>query len=326
VDVTIEAQKILSCIYRVNQSYGVNTVIQVLRGSKNKKVLKWGLDKTSTYGIMQEYSNDAIKEMIMTLISQGYIHITADKFPVLKLTDMSWEILKGKVKFYHKKDLLLKSKTSKTANGLSPVPINENFDKELFERLRELRHTIAQEKDLPPYIIFHDSSLKEMAAYMPQNQEEFFKIKGVGRKKYESYGEEFINLINEYIREEGLDVSELRRQIANNTISNSSIDRLQNTNIDRYEQTYNCYLKGFSLKEIAQQRNLAENTIINHLGRCEKEGKTIDWSRFIDPEKENKILGVIEKVGKERLKPIKEALPGEISYEDIRLVICKCLH
>ena len=315
----------MSCIYRVNQSYGINTVIQVLRGSKNKKVLEWGLDKTSTYGIMQEYRNDAIKEMIMTLISQGYIHITADKFPVIKLTDMSWEILKGKVKFYHKKDLLLKSKTSKTANGLSPDQINENFDKQLFERLRELRYTIAQEKDLPPYIIFHDLSLKEMAAYMPRNQEEFFKIRGVGRKKYESYGEEFLNLINEYIREEGLDVSELRGHIANNTIAASSIDRLQDTKIDRYEQTYSCYLKGLPLEEIAQQRNLTENTIINHLARCEKKGKSIDWSRFIDPEKEKKIIQVIEKVGTEKLKPIKEALPQEITYEDIRLVICKCL-
>lgn len=79
------------------------------------------------------------------------------------------------------------------------------------------------------------------------------------------------------------------------------------------------------LEEIAQQRNLTENTIINHLARCEKKGKSIDWSRFIDPEKEKKIIQVIEKVGTEKLKPIKEALPQEITYEDIRLVICKCL-
>ncbi|MDD4569250.1 MAG: DNA helicase RecQ [Tepidanaerobacteraceae bacterium] len=326
VDITVEAQKILSCIYRVNQSYGVNTVIQVLRGSKNKKVMEWGLDKTSTYGIMQDYSNNAIKEMIMTLISQGYIHMTADKFPVIKLTSMSREILKGKVKFYHKKDLLQKPETSKALDGFSLDGINDNLDKNLFERLRQLRHTIAQEKDLPPYIIFHDSSLKEMAAYMPRNQEEFFKIKGVGQKKYESYGGEFINLINEYIREEDLDVSEIRRQIANSTIVVGSSDRLQeNTKTDRYEITYNCYLHGLSLQEIAQQRNLTKNTIINHLAKCESEGKTIDWSRFIDPEKEKKIIQVIDKVGAERLRPIKDELSDDISYEDIRLVICKHL-
>lgn len=327
VDVTIEAQKILSCIYRVNQSYGVNTVIQVLRGSKNKKILEWGLNKTSTYGIMQQYSNDAIKEMIMTLISQGYIHITADKFPILKLTAAAREILSGKIKFYHKKDLLHRSETSKEGDGLSPNQINENVDKELFERLRQLRQTIAKEKDLPPYIIFHDSSLKEMAAYMPQNQEEFFKIKGVGKKKYDSYGEEFINLINEYIVEEGLDVSEIRRQLIDTVTADSSIDRLkEDTETNRYEQTYNFYLKGLSLKEIALERNLTQNTIINHLSRCEKQGKTIDWSRFIEPEKEEQIIEMIEKVGNEKLKPIKEALPQDITYEDIRLVLCKCSH
>ncbi|MGI6423919.1 MAG: DNA helicase RecQ [Tepidanaerobacteraceae bacterium] len=327
VDVTIEAQKILSCIYRVNQSYGVNTVIQVLRGSKNKKILEWGLNKTSTYGIMQQYSNDAIKEMIMTLISQGYIHITADKFPILKLTAAAREILSGKTKFYHKKDLLHRSETSKEGDGLSPNQINENVDKELFERLRQLRQTIAKEKDLPPYIIFHDSSLKEMAAYMPQNQEEFFRIKGVGKKKYDSYGEEFINLINEYIVEEGLDVGEIRRQLIDTITAASSIDRLkEDTETNRYEQTYNFYLKGLSLKEIALERNLTQNTIINHLSRCEKQGKTIDWSRFIEPEKEEQIIEMIEKVGNEKLKPIKEALPQDITYEDIRLVLCKCSH
>ena len=166
-----------------------------------------------------------------------------------------------------------------------------------------------------------------MAAYMPQNQEEFFKIKGVGKKKYDSYGKEFINLINEYIVEEGLDVSEIRRQLIDTITAASSIDRLkEDTETNRYEQTYNFYLKGLSLKEIALERNLTQNTIINHLSRCEKQGKTIDWSRFIEPEKEEQIIEMIEKVGNEKLKPIKEALPQDITYEDIRLVLCKCSH
>lgn len=96
VDITIEAQKILSCIYRVKERYGINMVILVLRGSKNKRILEAGLDKMSTYGIMKDSNNDILKEIIMTLISKGYIHITADKYPVLKLTLKSWKVLKGK--------------------------------------------------------------------------------------------------------------------------------------------------------------------------------------------------------------------------------------
>ena len=315
VDITIEAQKILSCIYRVNQGYGVNTVIRVLRGSKNKKVLEWGLDKTSTYGIMQDYSSNAIKEMIMTLISKGYIHITADKFPVLKLTSKSQEILKGKARFYHKKDLL-KAKLSKE-EALTADEINKNFDKDLFNRLKEIRLN-STTKGMPPYIVFHDSSLKEMATYLPQNQDEFLNIKGAGHKKYENYGKDFIGLINDYILEKDLNVAEIRRK----SLTDTSTQMGNNIKADRYELTYDCYREGLSLKEIAQKRNLNETTIINHLEKCQKQGRAVAWSRFIDPEKENAILEAIQKLGSERLKPIKEALPEEISYTDIRLAIC----
>ena len=196
VDITLEAQKILSCIYRVNQRYGANMVIQVLRGSKNKKVLESRLDNVSTYGIMKEYSDSAISEIIMTLVSSGYIHMTHDKYPVLKLTSKSADVLSGKTKLHHKKHLLQKKdekeKASKSIKGG-----NIDFDIELFEKLKQYRYKIAQEKGLPPYVIFHDIALKEMAAYLPVNKESFLEIKGVGEKKYENYGEGFIDIIKE---------------------------------------------------------------------------------------------------------------------------------
>jgi len=197
VDITLEAQKILSCIYRVNQRYGANMVIQVLRGSKNKKVLEARLDNVSTYGIMKEYSDSAISEIIMTLVSSGYIHMTHDKYPVLKLTSKSADVLSGKTKLHHKKHLLQrkdeKEKASKSIKGG-----NIDFDIELFEKLKQHRYKIAQEKGLPPYVIFHDIALKEMAAYLPVNKESFLEIKGVGEKKYENYGEGFIDIIKGY--------------------------------------------------------------------------------------------------------------------------------
>ena len=197
IDITLEAQKILSCIYRVSQRYGANMVIQVLRGSKNKKVLEARLDNVSTYGIMKEYSDSAISEIIMTLVSSGYIHMTHDKYPVLKLTSKSADVLSGKIKLHHKKHLLQKKdekeKASKSIKGG-----NIDFDIELFEKLKQYRYKIAQEKGLPPYVIFHDIALKEMAAYLPVNKESFLEIKGVGEKKYENYGEGFIDIIKGY--------------------------------------------------------------------------------------------------------------------------------
>ncbi len=104
VDITIEAQKILSCIYRVREKYGVTMITQILRGgSKSKRILELGLDNLSTYGIMKEYSESALKEIIMTLVAMDYIYMTADKYPVLKLTSASIQVLKGEVKVFHKK-------------------------------------------------------------------------------------------------------------------------------------------------------------------------------------------------------------------------------
>ncbi len=103
VDITIEAQKILSCIYRARERFGATVIAQILRGSKSQRILDLGLDNLSTYGIMEEYTETTIKEMIMVLVSMDYIHMTADKYPVLKLTPSSALVLKGEIKVYHKK-------------------------------------------------------------------------------------------------------------------------------------------------------------------------------------------------------------------------------
>ena len=317
VDISIESQKILSCIYRVKERFGSTVIAQILRGSKNKRLLDLGLDKLSTYGIMGEYTEATIKEMIMVLVSMDYIHMTADEYPVLKLTPRSALVLNGKAKVYHKKDLIeTKQLSERKANIRRTVDldyIEKNYEKELFEELRELRFEIAKESSIAPFIIFHDSSLKEMATYFPENREEFLKIKGVGTKKYESYGEQFIEIIKNYTENKGIDNSKIERKVTEVPI------KTQGNNKD----TYDYYLEGLSLEEIANKRGLTVGTIFRHLEKCHNNGQTVDWSRFVNKDKEEKILTVINEIGIERLKPIKEALPDDISYEDIRIVIIK---
>ncbi|WP_066498920.1 DNA helicase RecQ [Abyssisolibacter fermentans] len=199
VDITLEAQKILSCIYRARERFGVNVIINILRGSKNKKILEMGLDRLSTYGIMDDYSTYALREMIMTLISKGFINITTDKFPILKLTATSLDVLKGITTVEHKKYLLKEQTQEKKAiNKLQ----YEEYDEELFNKLREIRADISKEKNVPAFIIFHDVSLKEMATVYPQNRDEFLDINGVGIKKYEAYGDIFIEVIKGYKQKE----------------------------------------------------------------------------------------------------------------------------
>lgn len=312
VDITIEAQKIMSCIYRAREKFGVTVIVQILRGSRNKRILELGLDKLSTYGIMKEYREDVLKEIIMTLISMDYIHMTSDKYPILKLTPSSMSVLRGEKKVYHKKDLLeLEGTTNRKANH-----IDTSYNEDLFNSLRDLRYRLAQEKGIAPFIIFHDSTLKEMATYLPQDKGAFMSIKGIGLNKYENYGELFIELIKDYIDENKIDTSEINKIETDNS--------MKDKNENRYQLTYEYYLEGLLLHEIANKRGYTVNTIINHLKKCEEQGLPIDWSRFIDdPIKERHILEAIDKVGSERLKPIKEILPEAISYEDIKVTIMK---
>ncbi len=198
VDITVEAEKVLSCIYRVNQKYGVNIVIQVLRGSKNKKLLELGLDKVSTYNIMKDYNEQVIREIIMTLVARGYVHNTTDKFPVLKLTSKCREVFKGEVKVFHKKELMEATTSKKEVERKSSKSVVEGFNEDLFTQLKELRYSIAKEKKLPPYMIFHDKTLKEMASSFPQCKDSFLEIDGVGIKKFDNYGELFIKVIQDY--------------------------------------------------------------------------------------------------------------------------------
>lgn len=321
IDVTVEAQKILSCIYRTGERYGLTTIIQVLRGSRNKKLLEFNLDKVSTYGLMTDYSDTAVREIAMTLVSKEYIYITPDKYPILKLTSKSREVLRGQVKVYHKREIIERKDLIKEKEEQRKVEGNHNYDNELFNKLKELRYEISKEKKMPPFMIFHDSTLKAMASYYPQSKDELLTISGVGIKKYESYGELFIGLINAYCNEKRINVHEIRKK----EILQSKPERAKRDNTeDRYKETYKSYLEGLSLVEIAKKRNFTVNTIIEHLIKCDKNGQLIDWSIFIDdPSKEEKILNAIEKVGLERLKPIKEALPEDISYEDIKIVIAK---
>lgn len=201
MDITEESQKVLSCIYRTNQRYGLTTIIQVLRGSKNKRLMEFGLDKVSTYKIMMDYSEIAVREITMTLVSKGYIHITADKFPILKLTAKSREVLKGEVKVSHKKHLVERKGQLNGRDESKKKDVIDNYNKDLFETLKQLRYSIAQDKKIAPFMVFHDATLKGMASHLPKNKEELLTISGVGLKKYESYGEAFISLIKNYCNE-----------------------------------------------------------------------------------------------------------------------------
>jgi Superfamily II DNA helicase len=322
VDITLDAQKILSCIYRMKNRFGLNMVIAVLRGSKNKKVLELGFDQLSTYGILKEQSAESLREIIMTLVAKGYIMVTADEYPVLKLTSAASGILKGNETVFHKKHLLNIKAANKKYSGKAKPPVD--CDEALFEELRTLRRSIAQEKGLPPYVIFPDATLKEMAAYFPRSEAEFLQINGVGQARYDHYGAVFIEAIKSFSENHPITIRP--RPIATDDpeprVSRQQ-SREKEAKVPSWELSYELFTDGMTIADIARQRELTENTVLGHLIRCDQEGKAIDWRDFVDAEKEVAIINAIGTVGLEALRPIKEALPESCSYSDIKIVIHK---
>ena len=191
-DVTVDSQKILSCIIKTRQRYGASTIIDVLAGSKKESIINAGLDEQSTYGIMSKTKKTAISELITKLIDEEYIHQTEGKYPILEVTQKSYPILKGQ-----------KSLTMRLAvkEDLHREIQHAEIDRSLFDKLKERRKYLADKASVPPYVIFSDASLRDMCAKLPTNENDFLRISGVGIKKQEKYAKEFIPIIKEYKEE-----------------------------------------------------------------------------------------------------------------------------
>lgn len=195
---TIEAQKALSCVYRVRERYGVNYVIDVLRGKDDPRIKRAGHDRLSTYGIGKELSQNEWYSVFRQLIHLGYLEQDLANYSILRLTPLAHSILRGKetlilAKPREKYNVLKKKyKAAKANSSASP------YDAALFEKLRELRKAIARESRVAPFIIFSDASLVEMASRLPVSDSEFLAINGVGQKKLENYGKLFLHLIREH--------------------------------------------------------------------------------------------------------------------------------
>ncbi|WNQ10545.1 DNA helicase RecQ [Paenibacillus aurantius] len=187
-DLTVDAQKIFSCIYRMKERYGSTLVSQVLKGSKSKKVLQFGFDRLPTYGIMKQYTEKEIVDLINALIAEGYISLTEGQYPVLRLQARASRVLKGE------EPVLQKLRISR-----KPEPVRDDG---LFERLRELRKEISQRENVPPYVVFPDSTLREMSEMRPTDRMSMLSVKGVGETKFIHYGVLFMELIQEYLAEE----------------------------------------------------------------------------------------------------------------------------
>lgn len=183
IDITIDAQKVLSCVYRMHERFGVKMIAEVLKGSKSAKIKQFNFERLSTYGLMKERKLKVISDLILRLSAMQYLDITESQYPVVTLNELSWQVLRGQKKVWQKMVIVKKAK----AKG------------ELFEALRSLRKELATKEKLPPYMIFSDATLTQMATDKPTDLELMKNIRGVGEFKLQKYGEEFLTVIKSYI-------------------------------------------------------------------------------------------------------------------------------
>jgi ATP-dependent DNA helicase RecQ len=293
---TIIAQKALSVITRLNENEAIGTVIDVLRGAHNAAILDKGYNKLKSHGVGNDISWRDWQQYIIQLINQGYCEIAFHKNNALRLTQFSKKVL-----FENATVSLTKAVDIKEQQILQKEPKVTKAKKDtLFERLRKLRHQIALDENIPAYLVFSDATLKEMERARPMSESDLLEISGVGQRKLEVYGDEFI------------------AEIINFVGSKFKKNKKKDTNL----VTYELYKEGFTIDEIAEKRNLKSTTIFSHLAKLYTDGKAIDIYKFVSNEEVEKVrLAKNELENSQALKPYFEYFNGEIEYFKIRLAL-----
>ncbi len=297
-DWTIEAQKFLSCVARVQERFGMNYVIDVLRGSKSQRVLQNGHDRLSTYGIGTDHSTDAWKHLGRSLIHQGLVDETTDGYSILKLNALSWEVLRKQRSVAIAVSATPKRTSTSTPDAPPSAPIEQ-----LFQRLQTLRKRLADEQGVPPYVVFANASLREMAERQPRSKAEFATIQGVGSRKLAQYGDIFLAEIHTFCQEQGV--------AATDAIAPSETTRL----------TLQLYQQGLKPFEIAEHRNLRVGTIMTHLAQLIATGHDIEMDQLVQRDRRQKIEAAIQVVGCESSRKIRDYLGEVYGYDEINLVI-----
>ncbi|MEH2267744.1 MAG: DNA helicase RecQ [Nostoc sp.] len=304
-DWTIEAMKFLSCVARCKERFGMLHIIDVLRGAKKDKIIQYEHDKLSTYGIGKDRTLDEWRMLGRSLLHQGLIEQTSDGYSVLKLNALSWQVMRKQ------------RPVSLAVTTVQKITWEQGSEKAeeaeiLLQKLRSLRKQLADEQSVPPYVIFHDSTLKVMVQVQPQNLAEFAKLSGVGSHKLAQYGEKFITEIRAYRQEKGLQNK-----------SATSVSSAKSSSSYTELQTLQLHQQGLNIPQIAQKRNLSPATVSSHLEKLIEKNQPVDLNQLVPLEHQQKIWQVLEVLGDISLTPIKEQLGESYTFDEIRLVRSK---
>jgi ATP-dependent DNA helicase RecQ len=309
-DLTIPAQKFLSCIYRTRELFGVNHVIDVLRGSRAQKVFQHGHNNLTTYGIGLDWSKEQWKHLCTQLIQQGFV-IQDLEHGSLKLTEKARPVLRGQAQFWGTME------RERVRTAVTPAETLA-YNHELFEILRGKRKETADAQNVPPYVIFSDRTLVEMAAYYPQSHESLGRISGVGQYKLEKYADVFLPLIQEFCMTHNLpevpNFWETRRR-----------ERKTSHPGTRTLVIAEMFENGLTPQQIAEELNIKERTVVSHLFKAQEGGFRFTCAKLralstLSPEVQAQVLAAFAKLGPDFLRPIFDALNETVSFEELHIL------
>ncbi len=317
-DGTEIAETLLSCIETIYDhsgfGVGLNHVIAVLTGANTEKIRRWHHNQLPMYGQGKAYSRPAWASMARELIRLGYLRQNTENFSVLEITEQGWDFIKERY-------TIMLTKPMPTPERQMAQVVDVAYDEQLFNKLRLLRKTLADERDVPAYVIFSDVALRQMARDYPRNKQEFLRISGVGNRKLEKFGAAFIAAITEYLE------SNPQQNFSNADMSPRSqllTSKKAKPLSDTVKKTLRLFQRGFSVEHIATQRGLVSSTIYGHLEQAIQADEPVEINQLLTPEQHTQIAAAFAKIGFGNLTGAKELLGDVYDYGQLRLL--RALH
>jgi ATP-dependent DNA helicase RecQ len=315
-DAVILAQKILSCVARLSERFGADYTAKVLAGSQEQRIVQQGHDGLSTYGLLKEHPIQTIRAWIEQLVSQAFL-AKQGEYNVLQLTATGRGLLKGQGTPKLLQPIKPRPPVAERSSRRAPADSWDGVDRNLFEVLRELRGKLAAELQVPAYIVFADTALRDMARRRPSTLDAFRHVNGVGDKKLADYGESFVATIVEYCRANNVPLDITPPPAACGLAPTQPPSDISMSALPAFEH----FRRGAPIDEVMAKMNRARSTVLGYLGEYLRHEQIADPAPWVDAATARRIEAALEELGpQQRLTTIFEHLGGTIAYDQIRIV------
>jgi len=320
VNATRHAQMLLSAVARTKGKFGAVHLCDIVVGAKTAKVRQFEHDQLPTYGVGKDHPKAYWRQLLDALIAGDYLALSEDQYPVPQMTAFGVKLLRGEGVFHLQRDKRIELEAKE--HGAHAKNEGE-YDSGLFEQLKSLRKTIADDEDVPPYVIFGDRTLRLMASNIPENMEEMSQLHGIGSTKLTRYGERFLATISEYT---GSHPDVMRRKVERER-SRAPSPRLNKTLSETFLTSLSMLKAGMTIEEVAEQRQIGISTVEGHVARIFESGNdTLSLRDFVSSEQEQLARDLFEQHGLDALSPIVGAAGNVFGYAEAKVVkalICR---